>query len=206
MKKYWLLFIGFLCISMTSQAQDFKVNGTVTGAGGDALPGVNILEKGTTNGTVTDVKGKYSINVGPADTLVFSYIGYNRKTIPVAGKSIIDVTLHQSTSEIGKVVVTAMGISQVKEKIGYSTQEIETGPIEDTNAQNLGNLFTGKVAGLSVDNPTGMFQGAKFSLRGKEPLIVVDDIPVKTNLFDISKNDIKEINVLKGTAASALYG
>lgn len=206
MKRYLLSLLGFLSICMVGHAQDYQLTGTVTDPGGQTLPGVNIIIKGTTSGTSTGDNGQYEINVAATDTLVFSFIGYTRLTLPVRGRKTLNVTMSAATSEMGDVVVTALGLTQVKEKIGYSTQEIETESIDDNGAQNLGNLFSGKVSGLTVDNPTGMFQGAKFTLRGKEPLIVVDDIPVDTDLFDISKNDIKEINVLKGTAASALYG
>ncbi|MDX1638734.1 MAG: carboxypeptidase-like regulatory domain-containing protein [Balneolaceae bacterium] len=192
--------------SACSHAQDYQLTGTVTDDRGGALPGVNIIKKGTSIGTTTDISGRYEISVQPDDSLVFSFIGYQTQVIPVAGRDSLNVTMQATTSEMGDVVVTALGLTQVKEKIGYATQQIETSAINNTSAQNLGNLFSGKVAGLSVDNPTGMFQGAKFSLRGKEPLIVVDDIPVDSDLFDISKSDIKEINVLKGTSASALYG
>ncbi|MFH5832076.1 SusC/RagA family TonB-linked outer membrane protein [Halalkalibaculum sp. DA384] len=207
MKKYLLSCLLFLSFTAGAHAQEFQLSGTVTDATARSLPGVNIIEKGTANGTSTDADGNYSLTVQPGDTLVFSFIGYETRMIPVLEQTaVLDVTLHESSTEIGQVVVTALGLSQVKEKIGYSTQQINTESITNTSAQNLGNLFTGKVAGLSVANPTGMFQEAQFSLRGKEPLIVLDGVPIKSDLFDISKSDIKEINVLKGTAASALYG
>src|SRR5690606_33948107 len=86
------------------------------------------------------------------------------------------------------------------------TQEIETNTIEEVAVPNVGNLFSGQVAGLTVTNPTGLFQAPSFSLRGKTPLIVIDGIPVETDFFDVSSSDIADINVLKGTTASALYG
>lgn len=206
MKRILLLLFGFLSMAILCQAQDYQLTGRVIDDQGSALPGVNIIKKGTSLGTSSDADGIYEINVMSSDTLVFTFIGYQSQTIAVAGRESLDVTMKLSTSEMKDVVVTALGLTQVREKIGYSTQEIETSSINNTGAQNIGNLFSGKVAGLTVSNPTGMFQSAQFSLRGKEPLIVVDDIPVDTDLFDVSKNDIKEINVLKGTAASALYG
>lgn len=205
-EKCWLLVVGLLCISAVGQAQEYQVRGTVTGSDGEVMPGVNVVINSTATGTSTNANGRYSLQVSMEDTLVFSFIGYEKKLIPTAGRRTINVSLELAIDEIGNVVVTAMGLSQVKEKIGYSTQQIKTGSLENISAQNLGNLFTGKVAGLSVDNPTGMFQEAKLSLRGKEPLIVVDNIPVDSDFFDISKNSIQQINVLKGTAASALYG
>ena len=206
MKKYWLLVIGFLCISVISHAQDNQVGGTVISSDGEVLPGVNVMIKGTTKGASTGVDGSYRLQASEGDTLVFSFIGYNKKSIAVMGQQVIDVTLQKAISEIEEVVVTAMGVTQQKEKIGYATQEIETESLESTAAPNVANLFSGKVSGLTVNNPTGLFQSPEILLRGKEPLIVIDDVPVETDFFDVSKNDIAEINVLKGTSASALYG
>lgn len=206
MKQLLLVILFTLCLHTISLAQNQVVTGQVSSSAGEPLPGVNVAVEGTNMGTVTDAQGNYKIRVSESESLIFSFVGFETVEKPVQGKSTIDVTLKFNSRELGEAVVTAMGISQVKEKIGYSTQQIELQNIENTAAPNLGNLFTGQVAGLTVNNPTGLFQGASFSLRGKKPLIVIDDIPVNTDLFDISKNDIKEINVLKGTAASALYG
>jgi len=206
MKKVLLfcLVLTFTCLG--AQAQEYQLTGTVTDQQGKALPGTNIVKKGTSSGTSTDSQGQYRILVQPDDTLTYSFTGYKTEAIPVQGRRTLDVTLQRSGLEVDELVVTALGIDKVKEKIGYSTEQIEVSSLENTNAPNLGNLFSGKVAGLSVDNPTGLFQSPEFSLRGKDPLIVLDGVPIETDLFDISKSNIEEINVLKGTSASALYG
>jgi len=210
-----VLFFVAICIlhvplakAQSNNNKEFKVRGTVRdGNSKEVLPGVNVTIKGTTKGTSTNTKGKYSLLVpSEKDTLVFSFLGYQTEQIPIEGRKKIDVKISAKVITGQEMVVTALGLTQKKEKIGYSTQEIDTKSIEDKTAPNIANLFNGKVAGLTINNPTGLFQSPQILLRGKEPLIVIDDVPVETNFFDISKNDIKEINVLKGTAASALYG
>lgn len=201
---FFCLVLIFVCSGV--QAQEYELTGTITDPQGRGLSGANIIKKGTTSGTSADRQGQYRVLVQPDDTLTYSFVGYKTKVIPVRSRRTLDVTLRETDVKVDELVVTALGINQVKEEIGYATEQIDVSSLESTNAPNLGNLFTGKVAGLSVDNPTGLFQSPKFSLRGKEPLIVLDGVPVESDLFDISKSDIKEINVLKGTAASALYG
>lgn len=206
MNKTAILCFVLMFVCLGAQAQEYELTGTVVDLQGRALAGANVLKKGTTNGTSVDSQGRYRIRVQPEDTLTYSFVGYETKVIPVRSRRTLNVTLEEAEVKVDELVVTALGRNQVKEKIGYSTEEIDVQSLESTNAPNLGNLFTGKVAGLSVDNPTGLFQSPQFSLRGKEPLIVLDGVPVESDLFDISKSDIKNINVLKGTAASALYG
>src|SRR5690606_2824664 len=109
-------------------------------------------------------------------------------------------------SAIEEVVVTAMSIKQQKRKIGYATQEVKTEVLDQSKTMNIGNALSGQVAGLNVTNPTGIFQKPNFSLRGKKPIIVIDGIVVETDFFDVPSENIANINVLKGTAASTLYG
>ncbi|ETN94844.1 SusC/RagA family TonB-linked outer membrane protein [Zhouia amylolytica] len=187
--------------------QKRTITGTVTDENGQPMPGASVMEKGTTNGVATDFDGNFSINVtGQKAILVVSYVGYTTKEVPAPSSGTINVQLGLDAQGLDEVVVTALGITRSEKKIGYSTQDIELATIEEVTAPNVGNLFTGQVAGLQVTNPTGIFQSPDFSLRGKNPLIVIDGIPVETDFFDISSNDIANVNVLKGTTASALYG
>ena len=204
---------------MKSKSQDDKeievvidgitITGKVTSAeDGAGLPGVNIIIKGTTTGAVTGFDGKYELNA-PADaTLIFSFIGYTTQEVPVNNRSIIDVGMEVEQKSLEGVVVTAIGIKQQKKKLGYATQEVNTDVIDESSTMNLGNALSGQVAGLTVNNPTGIFQAPSFQLRGKTPLIVLDGVPMEegTDLYDISPDDIESINVLKGGAASVLYG
>lgn len=206
MKRKLVYTFALLMLSLLGYAQDINVTGKVTSPDGEVLIGVNVIEKSTVNGAITNANGEYSISVDPSAILVFSFIGYETQEVAVEGQTTIDVQLNEGAYTLDELVVTALGISQAKKTIGYSTQEVKTEAFSKNNAQNLGNLLTGQVAGLTVNNPTGMFQAPSFSLRGKTPLIVIDDIPVETNFFDVNSNDIEEITVLKGTTASALYG
>lgn len=194
-----------LLLPCLAYAQD-QVSGRVTDASGEGLPGVNIVIQGTANGTVTDSDGTYQLNASDDATLIFSFVGFAVQEIPVNGRNRIDVTLMEEQKSLDEVVVTAIGIKQQKKKLGYATQEVRTDVLGEASTMNLGNALSGQVAGLTVNNPTGVFQAPSFLLRGKTPLIVLDGIPLETDFYDISMEDIESINVLKGGAASALYG
>ncbi|HCY41320.1 MAG TPA: SusC/RagA family TonB-linked outer membrane protein [Prolixibacteraceae bacterium] len=205
MKKI-LFTIGFLVWATFIWAQNIQIKGKVTDNSGIPLPGVTVMEKGTTNGGVTNTEGLYQIDASSTGTLSFSFIGYKMNEIAVSGKTQIDVVLEESVQAIDEVIVTALGISQEKKSIGYSTQTVAAKEITSINAPNMGNMLSGQVAGLTVNTKTGMFQAPDISLRGKSPLIVIDEIPVETNFFDVSSTDIENIVVLKGPTASSLYG
>jgi TonB-linked SusC/RagA family outer membrane protein len=206
MKKF-LLSLGFLLlISCCPGFAQVQISGTVTDARGAGLPGVNVLIKNTTNGTITNGDGKYSITATSDAVLVYSFIGFVGQEISVDGRKTIDVQLAEESRKLEEVVVTAIGIKQQKKRLGYTTQQAGTDQLAQSRTMNLGNALAGQIAGLTVTNPTGMFQAPSFTLRGKSPLIVIDDVPVETDFFDVSGEDIESINVLKSTAASALYG
>lgn len=199
-----LFFMGLLnCVSIF--AQNIKVVGTVTDKAG-AIIGATVMVKDTSIGTVTDIDGKYEIEVPANGVLVFSYVGYDPVEKNVAGKNVINVEMKDDVQAIDEVVVTAIGIKQQKKKIGYTTQQVDTEALSQPGTVNVGNALSGQVAGLTVTNPTGIFQAPEFSLRGKKPLMVIDGVPVESDLFDVSPENIQSINVLKGTAAAALYG
>lgn len=205
MKKI-LFTIGFLVWATFIWAQNIQIKGKVTDNSGIPLPGVTVMEIGTTNGGVTNPEGFYQIDASSTGTLSFSFIGYKMNEVAVSGKTQIDVVLEESVQAIDEVIVTALGISQEKKSIGYATQTVDAREVTSVNAPNMGNMLSGQVAGLTVNTKTGMFQAPDISLRGKSPLIVIDEIPVETNFFDVSSTDIENIVVLKGPTASSLYG
>ncbi len=205
MKKL-LLTIGFWVCVLTAFTQNIQITGKVTDDTGISLPGVTVLEKGTNNGTVTNQDGVYQIEAAANSSLSFSFIGYTTKEVAVEQKNQINVILEESVRAIDEVVVTALGISQEKKSLGYATQKVDAETITSVNAPNLGNMLSGQVAGLTVNTKTGIFQKPDFQLRGKAPLIVIDEIPVETDFFDVSATDIENIVVLKGPTASSLYG
>lgn len=204
--KYILVLCLLLSSFFTSIAQ-ITVKGIVKDNLGEPLSGVTIRIEPTDRGTVTDLDGKYLLsNVPSTSSLLFSYIGFASKTILVNNREEINVVLEEEHKAISEVVVTAVGIKQQKKKLGYTTQQMQADAIEQSHSINLGNALSGQIAGLSVTNPTGLFQAPTFSLRGKNPLIVIDGIPVESDMFDVSNDDVENINILKGTSASALYG
>ena len=202
--RYCSFFMGLLnCVSIF--AQNIKVVGTVTDKAG-AIIGATVMIKNTSIGTVTDIDGKYEIEVPADGVLVFSCVGYDYIEKKVSGNHVINVEMKDDVQAIDEVVVTAIGIKQQKKKIGYTTQQVNTEALSQPGTVNIGNALSGQVAGLTVTNPTGIFQAPEFSLRGKKPLMVIDGVPVESDLFDVSPENIQSINVLKGTAAAALYG
>lgn len=189
-----------------ASAQQRTATGTICDIHGETLPGVAVRVKGTSRGVISDLNGAFAIAAEKGDVLLFSYIGFITQEREWDGTSVLSVTMKEDVEQLDEVVVTAIGIKQVKRQIGYSTQQIKTDVLDSSANINLGNDLTGQVAGLRVTNPTGIFQAPSFSLRGRTPLIVVDGIPVSTDMYDIPSSAIESVNVLKGTAASALYG
>lgn len=203
MKKIFT-FAGLLCVSASMYAQSIKITGVVSDEMGPAA-GATVMVKGTKTGTVTDLDGRYTITAEKNDVLVFSFVGAKTVEKTVTG-SVMDVSLQEDVQDISEVVVTAIGIKQEKKKLGYTTQQVEGSAIAAAGNLNAGAALQGEVAGLTVSVPSGMFQSPTFSLRGKTPLIVLDGVPIESDLFDLSSENIASVNVLKGTAASALYG
>ncbi len=198
---------------------------------GSALPGVNVLLKDTQTGTVTDSDGRYTINAsGESVVLVYSFIGFVTAEVDAAGRSVVDVTLTADVTQLGEVIVTAFGIAQEKKSIGFAAQEVTGSEIVQSREANVVDALNAKVAGVQVVRQGGSAgAGSSILIRGtssvsgnNQPLFVVDGIPInndfKTNFgtssgvdyanraIDLNPNDIENISVLKGPAATALYG
>lgn len=216
-------------------AQANVITGTVTSSveGEGAIPGVAVAAKGTTVGTITDVDGKYSLSVPPdVTTLVFSYIGMKKQEIEIGGRKVIDIVMEPDLMGLDEVVVTALGISREKKSLGYATQQVGGEAISTIKTDNFVNSLSGKIAGVNIKNNNNMGGSTNIIIRGSksltgnnQALFVVDGVPVdnaNTNnsgqrtgrsgydygnaASDINQNDIESIDVLKGAAASALYG
>jgi len=196
------------------------VNGIVTSRKGEPLTGVTVVVKNTSIGTVTDVDGKFQLNVpSDAQTLVFSFIGMVTQEVAVSGKSTFSIILEEATIGVDEVVVTALGIERNKKTLTYATQLINVEGLSTVRDVSLGNALAGKVAGVSVTastGTTGVSGDPRIIIRGdrsingnNQPLIVVDGIPYSSTgggLSSINPDDVQSMNVLKGPAASALYG
>lgn len=229
-----LLAFLFLLGTQVVSAQVRDITGTVTSAqDGSPLPGVNVVVKGTTNGTVTDLDGKYKISVSQGQqTLVFSFIGMQNKEVITASSSVIDVQLSSEDNLLSDVVVTALGVSREKKALGYATQKVSGEDINTVKSDNFVNGLSGKVSGVQIrtNNNFGgstnvVVRGITSMTGGNQALFVIDGVPVDNSVSntarqksgstgydygnkasDINPEDIESINVLKGAAATALYG
>ena len=215
----------------TSQAdQKITISGRIVDTKGEPLIGVTIMEKGTTNGGITDYDGNYTLNVSSASVLQYSYIGYKSIEMPVDGKSVIDITMHEDTEVLDEVVVTALGIKREKKMLGYAVQELKGDELNKTGDPSVTSALQGKVAGLQMNtSATGLGGSTKITIRGNsslsdnnQPLWIVDGVPFSDNStsdasmyggvdrggasLDINPDDIESISVLKGPNAAALYG
>ncbi len=211
LSRYLVVF--FVLAGGLANAQSKTVTGTVTSADdGSGLPGVNVLEKGTSNGTVTDASGKYSINVGDAATLVFSFVGYTSQEIAVGGQTAISPVLGLDVQSLTEVVVVGYGTQEKKEL----TSAVSSVKAEDFNKGTVNDpaqLLQGKVAGLNITRPGGDPNGA-FNIRMRgvatfganaSPLIVIDGV-IGASLNTVDPNDIASMDVLKDGSAAAIYG
>jgi TonB-linked SusC/RagA family outer membrane protein len=210
--------------------QTRRVTGTVKDANGEAVIGANVIVKGTTTGVITGLDGDFTLNV-PADAVLeFSYIGYIPVSVPVKGQTVFNIILREDTQTLDEVVVTALGIKRQSRSLGYSTTQVGGNAFTMARDPNLGNALSGKVAGVSVaGNATGSGGSSRVVIRGNAsltgnnmPLYVVDGVPFDNSnlgsagtwggldmgdgLNNINPDDIESIQVLKGAAASALYG
>ncbi|NOR76631.1 MAG: SusC/RagA family TonB-linked outer membrane protein [Draconibacterium sp.] len=209
-------------------AQQKSITGTVTDEAGDPLPGVTVVVKGTTNGTVTSMDGNYSIFNIPEDAvLVFSFIGMRTQEITYTGKQQINVVMTESVVGLDEVIVTALGITRDKKSLGYSVGEVDGEILNATPQAGVLNSMQGKVAGVEISQTYGI-KGSSVSMtiRGSsslnsdnQPLFVVDGVPIfnaMDNQFnsvdlgnsvgDLNTDDIESISILKGPSAAALYG
>lgn len=227
-KKLFFTLSLFALFAFTGFAQK-TVSGTVTDASGEVMIGVNILEVGTSNGTITDLDGNFSIEVSDDATLEFSMVGYTPQQIEVGSQSVIDLVLEEGVA-LSEVVVTSLGISKEKKALGYAVTEIGGEDFTEARELNVANSLAGKVAGVNVSNiASGPGGSSRVIIRGNssisgnnQPLYVVDGIPIdNTNLgsagmwggqdwgdgvSSINPDDIETMTVLKGSSAAALYG
>lgn len=194
---------------------DIRVTGKVIDADGSPLPGVSVKIKGTSNGTLTDVSGQYSINAPENGTLIFSYIGFATQEISVNNRTTIDIRLQESVTSLSEVVVvTALGIERQKKTLTYSTQTVNPEELTQARELNVVSALQGKVAGLNIGSgSSGVGAAARVILRGNrsingnsQPLYVIDGVPVRDNPSDLNPDNIASINILKGANAAALYG
>lgn len=236
MKKIALLLVMCTIGLHSLFAQSREISGTVTSADdGSSIPGVSVSVKGTTLGTITDLDGNFTLKIPQdAQTLVFSFVGMQTQEVPIAGNT-VNVVLQSDVVGINEVVVTALGIKRSKKKLGYSVTSVDSEELTRGTNNNFTNALSGKVAGVQVSGGVGApgsstnvtLRGYANIGRGSQPLYVIDGIPVTNasqnfsadvggnvnrtvdfgnGINDISSLDIESMDILRGAAATSLYG
>ncbi|NRA50330.1 MAG: TonB-dependent receptor plug domain-containing protein, partial [Phaeodactylibacter sp.] len=235
MKKLSLV-LGLVVFAIGSMLAQRNVTGTISDQNGDPLLGASILVKGTTTGTITDIDGAYSVNVKGDDAVfVVSYTGFETMEVEVGTQTKLDITMTEGVN-LQEVVVAALGIEREEKALGYSVQEVSGAELAETKEVNVVNSLNGKVAGIQIQGaPSTLGGSSRITIRGSnsflgdnQPLFVVDGIPLDNSNFasnsqmrgfggataydygntiqDIDPESIESMTVLKGAAASALYG
>jgi TonB-linked SusC/RagA family outer membrane protein len=229
--KTVLAFALCFCFAYAARSQSGTISGTVTSKGdGSPLPGVNVIVKGTSIGTSTDADGKYTINAGENAVVIFSFIGYTSQEVPTGNQTTVDVVLIEDATQLGEIVVTALGITKEAAKVGYSISTVNGEQLNKARETNVALSLGGRVAGLNVKGTSSGPGGtAKILLRGMpsmnsggSPLFVINGVPMDNTqrgnagewggsdngdgIGNLNPDDIETMTVLKGQSASALYG
>jgi TonB-linked SusC/RagA family outer membrane protein len=229
----FLSLLLLMAFSFNALAQSRTVSGVVKDEAGEPLIGLTVLEKGTSNGTITGVNGDYRLDlITQEPALVFSFVGYTSQEVAIGSRSVIDVAMQLDVKSLSEVVVTALGVERETKALGYSVQQVNGEDITEARETNVVNSLSGKVAGVQVSNAAaGVGGSARITIRGEsslninanQPLFVVDGIPISNQVNgasgsgnlevdygnaagEINPDDIASMTVLKGPAAAALYG
>jgi TonB-linked SusC/RagA family outer membrane protein len=235
MRKCLSILTGVMLLFLCTEAwaQERTVTGVVTDDTGSSLPGVSVIEQSnTSNGTVTDSEGRYSLSVKEGAVLVFTFIGLKTQEVPIGDRSTVDVTMASDVTQLTEVVVTAQGIERTKNELPYAAQQVQGEDLTRTREPNFINSLSGKVSGVQITRNNSMGGSTNVVIRGNksltgnnQALFVVDGVPIdnsNTNsadqvtgrggydygnyASDINPEDIASLTVLKGAAATALYG
>lgn len=233
MKKLLLIWVLTMTVFSSLLAQTRQVTGKVTSSeDGSALPGVSVSLKGTSRGTTTGADGSYKISIGDGAVLVYSFVGYKQQTVSVGSQSAINVVLATDASELNEVVVTALGLTRTKNSLPYAAQQVKGDELTRVRTGNAFQALSGKVAGLQITQGNAVGGSTNVVIRGNksltgnnQALFVVDGVPIDNSnkntsnqvtgrggydygnaASDINPDDIEAMTVLKGAAATALYG
>lgn len=184
-----------------------RITGVVVDNRNQSVAGATILVKGSTNGVITDMNGNFEIEVAPKDRIEVSFIGFLKQEIPVEVQAVYTIILLEDTHNLEEVVVTALGIKREEKALGYAVQKISGSSLTTVKTVDLATSLTGRVAGMDVKNSTEFNSAPSVTIRGYSPLLVIDGVPYHNmTMRDVSSDDIKSVDVLKGATASALYG
>ncbi len=223
------LFIATIAIAQET------ISGTITEANGVPIPFVNVQLIGTNKGTLSNEEGKYSLTIpNSLGVLKFSVLGYETQNVPINGRSVINVSLLESSEQLDEVVLTALGLKRETKELGYVVQSLDAKGVTEVKAVNFLDNLTGKLAGVTINQgATGVGSSSKITIRGEasfsnnNPLFIVDGVPINNNsvfnftneaaagfqaidfgngAMEVNPDDIAAVSVLKGPSAAALYG
>lgn len=217
--KYVVLSHGKETNSVKKEQDKKVVHGIVVDPNGVPIIGANILEKGTTNGVLTDAEGKFHIKTQEGSILQISFIGYVTAEINVNDKNTFSIVLQENTEFLDEVVVTALGVGKQKRSLSYSTEQVRMDGVNNIKNVNLGESLIGKIAGVNIASSSGatgvggdpriVIRGDRSISNNNQPLVVVDGVYYGTDaasLSSLNSDDIESMNILKGASAAALYG
>lgn len=201
------------------QQERTRITGRVTDVSGEPLPGVNVVEKGTVNGTITGADGAYILEVPRGATLLFSFVGYRQREELIGSRVRIDVILEEKVTGLDEVVVTAMGIKSEKRRLNFAVQSVNAEDLNVGRQTNFVDALQGRIAGVEVSGTGGSpSASSQILIRGissinpaqnNEPIFILNGMHISggaTKAAEINPNDIENVTVLKGAAAAALYG
>lgn len=207
-----LILSFLLCfVAIWANAQNQVVKGTVKDVLGEAVIGANVTEVGTTNGTITDINGDFSLNVSPKGKLRISFIGYQVQTVDVAGRKSLEIVLKEDTEILDEVVVVGYGTAKKRDLTGAITQ-VKAENLMATAPTNIQEALRGKAAGVMVaggglnDTPMIRIRGNRSISASNEPLFVIDGVPVNGGSDVLNPSDVASIEILKDASATAIYG
>ncbi|WP_298553319.1 TonB-dependent receptor [uncultured Algibacter sp.] len=214
MKQLVLILISALCLSFTATSQNM-VSGTITDEQGQPIPGVNVLEKNTSNGFVSDFDGNYTMSIGDNSILVFSYIGFKTQEVAVGNRNTVNIIMVTDNAQLDEVVVIGYGAVK-RDKIATSMASVDGDEIAKQVASNAAEALQGKAAGVQVlssggspgASPQILIRGITTFSGSTNPLLVIDGVlqPDGTSLNAVNTQDIQSMDILKDAAASAIYG
>ncbi len=198
-KTKFLLFALFFALIQVAWSQSVSVSGTVSDGNGITLPGVNVIEKGTSNGSSTDIDGNYQINVAEDAVLIFSYVGFVTQEVPIAGRSVINITIREDFQDLEEVVVIGYG-SQLRENVTGAVSSVDAEDLSNIPQTSIDQLLQGRAAGVTVTNNSGQPGSAVSvkirgltSINSNEPLYVIDGVPISGDASNFSTSGVNAI-------------
>ena len=206
-----------ILISSSKQQQNnrIRITGTVTDTSGEPIIGANVVERGTTNGVITDVNGSYSLEVQERSSLIVSYIGYIQQTVNIGNQRVINISLVDDTQQLDEVVVVGYG-TQKRSDVTTAVSSVSSDGLKDRSSVNFGEAIAGQVAGVLIQQTNGSpgDEGLMIRIRGvgsitqsADPLYVIDGYPMEGNAFSLlNPSDIESIQILKDASSTAIYG